>query len=93
MDTKKITEIIIAELGLPEYHQHRATLQVWFELMLTWREYGNPKVISEDDICQAAVRCVDKLVGDAIITDSTEELKAQDTIIQVLDWTRLDYIG
>ena len=85
MDTKKITEIIIAELGLPEYHQHRATLQVWFELMKTWRECGNPREIQLHRVADAAIRCTDKLVEDQIINPrSSAELRAQLTICKVI---------
>ena len=94
MDTKKITEIIIAELGLPEYHQHRATLQVWFELMKTWREYGNPREMQLHRVADAAIRCTDKLIEDQIINPrSSAKLQAQLTICKVIWQSRMDYTG
>jgi len=94
MDTKKITEIIIAELGLPEWHQHRATLQVWFELMKTWREHGDPSEIQLHRVADAAIRCTDKLVEDQIINPrSSAELRAQLTICKVIWQSRMDYTG
>ena len=94
MNTQQITELIIQEIGLPEWHQHRATLQVWFELMKTWREYGEPKELTLNGVVDASIRCVDKLVGDHIIEDrSSLELHAQLTIVRVICETRNDYTG
>ena len=94
MDTNQITELIIAELNLPEWHQPRAKLQVWFELMKAWREYGDPRDLTVHGVVDASIRCVDKLVGDQIINPrSSAELQAQLTICKVIWETRKDYIG
>ena len=94
MDTNQITKQIIAELNLPEWHQPRATLQVWFELMKTWREHGDPREIQLHRVIDASVRCVDKLVEDQIINPrSSAELHAQVTITKVIWETRMDYTG
>ena len=94
MDTHQITEQIIAELNLPEWHDARAKLQIWFELMKTWREHGDPREIQLHRVIDASVRCVDKLVEDQIINPrSSAELHAQVTITKVIWETRKDYTG
>ena len=94
MDTHQITEQIVAELNLPEWHDARAKLQIWFELMKTWREYGDPREIQLYRVADAAIRCVDKLVEDQIINPrSSAELRAQLTICKVIWQSRMDYTG
>ena len=94
MDTHQITEQIVAELNLPEWHEPRARLQVWFELMKAWREYGDPREIQLHRVADAAIRCTDKLVEDQIINPrSSAELRAQLTICKVIWETRMDYTG
>ena len=94
MNTQQITKIIVSELGLPEWHQPRASLQVLFELSRTWREYGDPREIQLHRVADAAIRCVDKLVEDQIINSrSSAELQAQLTICKVIWETRKDYTG
>ena len=94
MDTRQITEIIILELGLPEWHKHRATLQVWFELMNTWRAQGDPSKVqyTEADLREIAYRCVEHLVTDLIIEDGDKpEHEAQNSITETLNRTLKHY--
>tara|TARA_Y100001938_G_scaffold138410_1_gene203848 strand:- start:1220 stop:1516 length:297 start_codon:yes stop_codon:yes gene_type:complete len=94
MDTRQITEIIILELGLPEWHKHRATLQVWFELMNTWRAQGDPSKVqyTETDLKEIAYRCVEHLVTDLIIEDGDKpEHEAQNSITETLNRTLKHY--
>ena len=79
MDSHQITEIIIENLTFPKHHEPRVKLQVWFELMNTFRKYGDPRVkhYDEDDIRDIAIRCVDLLVGDFIIKDCTFKPRGQ----------------
>ena len=94
MNTHQITEQIVTELNLPEWHEPRAKLQVLFELTRTWREYGDPREIQLHRVADAAIRCVDKLVEDQIINSrSSAELQAQLTICKVIWETRKDYTG
>ena len=94
MNTHQITEQIVTELNLPEWHEPRAKLQVLFELSRTWREYGDPREIQLHRVADAAIRCVDKLVEDQIINSrSSAELQAQLTICKVIWETRKDYTG
>ena len=94
MNTQQITEQIVSELNLPEWHQSRAKLQVLFELSRTWREYGDPREIQLHRVADAAIRCVDKLIEDQIINPrSSAELRAQLTICKVIWETRMDYTG
>ena len=92
MDSHQITETIIENLTFPKHHEPRVKLQVWFELMNTFRKYGDPRVkhYDEDDIRDIAIRCVDHLVGDFIIkdcidTNDQDEFEAQDSIVEVLN--------
>ena len=92
MNTQQITELIIDQINLPEWHQSRAKLQVLFELTRTWREYGDPRDLTLGLVVDAAIRCVDKLVDDQIIRPrSSEELQAQLAICKVIWQTRMDY--
>ena len=98
MDSHQITETIIQNLTFPKHHEPRVKLQVWFELMNTFRKYGDPRVkhYDEDDIRDIAIRCVDHLVGDLIIKDCTDtndqdEFEAQDSIVEVLTDTLPKY--
>ena len=94
MDTYQITKQIVTELNLPEWHDARAKLQIWFELMKTWRKHGDPRELTIQRIVDASVRCVDKLIDDQIINPrSSAELQAQLTVIKVLCETRKDYTG
>ena len=83
----KLTELIIANLDLPKYHQPRAKMQVWYILRNSFYFIGVPR--TEDDVRDVAIRCVDMLVGDTIIKDCTDtndqdEFEAQDSIVEVL---------
>ena len=93
-NTKIISDIIIQELDLPEWHTHRATCQVWFELMKTWRAQGDPSKVqyTEADLREIAYRCVEYLVTDLIIEDGEKpELEAQNSIVKTLNWTLKHY--
>ena len=94
MDTHQITEKIVEQLNLPEWHDARAKLQIWFELMKTWREYGDPRELRLHRVIDASIRCVDLLVADQIINPrSSAELHAQVTITKVIWENRKDYTG
>ena len=94
MDTHQITEQIVSRLNLPEWHEARAKLQVWFELMKTWRKHGDPRDLDLELLCEAAFRCVDLLVADQIInSQSSAETQAQITVYMTLCETRKDYTG
>ena len=93
--TRMTTEIInhkIIDL-IPEHHRPRAWNQIWFALVATWKEQGDPSEMAytHQYATATAVTCVNRLVQDGIITDTATELKAQDEIIKVLEWTRLCY--